>query len=307
MTRFGLVCVVLLAGSLAAHGDDAVELRWSFKKGQTLAYLLKHREVRTVEVGDNKFETTTTSDYDWEWKVREVDDQGAATLDLKLKGLRVASTGKDFEFQYDSARANESAEEFKKQTIQFYDQLRFTTFRLRLKPDGRVAEVHGFDKLLNEVTAGTQVAEFYGYNLRDDSFGWYLQMALGVLPEKAAKPGDKWKVPVQLKWAGLGQVTGQTEWGLDNPRKVGKPPCQQLRLDGAETMEVDMKWANAALRGTLKTSKLAGTVQFDPKAGAVQTSEVKADYAGDLKWGDGDQPLVLKVGFQHTLELEAKP
>jgi Family of unknown function (DUF6263) len=308
MTRFlvglGLACAVVAA---AARADDATELRWRFKKGQTFAYLLKHREVRTVEVGDTKFETTTNSEYEWEWTVRETDSDGVATLDLKLKALRVNSTGKEFDFQYDSAKATESADDFKKKLANFYDQLRFGKYRLRLKPDGRIAEVYGFDKLLNEVTPGTQVAEFYGYNLRDESIGWFMQLALGVLPDRAAKPGDKWKVPAQAKWAGLGEVTGQTEWALDKPVKVGDRMCQQLKADGSETMEVDMRWGDAPLRGTLKTSKLTGTVKFDANAGAVQASEVRAEFAGDLKWGEGDNPLVLKTTFRHTLELEAKP
>ena len=68
-----------------------------------------------------------------------------------------------------------------------------------------------------------------------------------------------------------------------------------------------MPWANATLRGPLKTSKLEATIQFDPQAGMVRKSEARANYAGELKLSLTDPPLVLKVDFQQVLELEVKP
>jgi hypothetical protein len=300
----GLLAFAVLPGVRAA---EPVELRWQFKKGQVFNYLLKHREVRTVEVGDQKFETTTDSEYDWQWTVTDLDDQGAANLELKLRGLRVTSNGKDFEYRYDSSRANEASEELNKNMIRYHDQLRFATYRLRLKPDGRVAEVYGLDKVQGETTSGTHVAEMFGYNLRDDSFGWYLQLLVGALPEKPVAEGAKWKLPAPTKLKGLGDLSGQLEFRLDKPGTVGDRPCQQLRLDGTCKLELDMKFGDASLRGTLETSKVGGSMLFDARSGMVRKGEVQADLAGDLKLGLGDQPLVLKTGFKNKLELELKP
>jgi hypothetical protein len=307
LVRLGLAGLLVVALLPSLRAADPVELRWQFKKGQVLKYLLKHREVRTVEVGDQKFETTTVSEYDWQWTVTEMDNQGTATLELKLQGLRVTSNGKDFAYRYDSSGANEAAEEFNKNLLHFHDQLRYATYRLRLKTDGRVAEVYGLDKVQAETTAGTSVAETAGYALRDDSFGWYLQLLVGVLPEKPMAEGAKWKIPAPAKLKGLGDLNGQVEFRLGKPATAGDRPCQQLRMDGACTLELDMKWNDAALTGTLKTSKVAGTVLFDAQTGRVRQGEAEVDLAGDLKLGTGDQPLVLKTSFKNKLELETKP
>jgi hypothetical protein len=309
MTRLlfplGLVCLLLGGGLLRA--DDPVALRWQLRKGQVLAYLLRHHEVRTVRLGDEKFETTTDTEYDWQWTVQEVDERGTATLELKLKGLRVTSSGKDYAFSYDSRKANEGNDEFNKNLVKFYDQLRFGAYRLRLEPGGRITEVYGLDKLLGETTAGTHVAEFNGLNLHDDTFAWFLQLCLGALPDKPATQGASWKAPLPAKLNGVGGLSGQVSVTLDKAVNVGDRPCRQLRLDGSETLELDMPWANAMLRGPLKTSKLEATIQFDPQAGMVRKSEAKANYAGELKLSLTDPPLVLKVDFQQVLELEAKP
>src|SRR5262249_20267874 len=156
-------------------------------------------------------------------------------------------------------------------------------YRLRLKPDGRVAEVYGLDKVQGETTTGTNVAEFFGYNLRDDSFAWYLQLLLGSLPEKPVAEGAKWKLPAPAKLQGIGDLGGQLEFTLDKPVTVSDRPCQQLRLDGTCKVEVDMKFGDTTLRGTLQTSKVSGSVSFDAKAGLVRKGEAQVDLAGELK------------------------
>jgi hypothetical protein len=307
LVRLGLASLLAVALLPSVRAADPVELRWQFKKGQVFKYLLKHREVRTVEVGDQKFETTTDSEYDWQWTVTEIDDKGTATLELKLQGLRVSSNGKDYEYRYDSSRVNEATEELNKNTIHFHDQLRFSNYRLRLKGDGAVAEVYGLDKVQDETTASTPVAMLSGYHLRDDSFGWFLQLLVGVLPGKPVAEGAKWKLPAPAKLKGLGDLNGQLEFSLDKPVAVGERPCQRVRLAGACTLELDMKVPNSTLQGTLKTSKIEGTVLFDANGGMVRKGEGQIDFSGDLKLGIGDQPLVLKMGFKNKLELEAKP
>jgi hypothetical protein len=305
--RWGSVLLILLAGAGAARSDEAVPLRWRFKKGQEWKYLLRHREVRAVAVADQKFETTTTTEYEWRWTVQDIDDQGMATLGHKFTTLRVASTGTDFDFRYDSSRGNQSADEHKRKLIDFFDQLRFAEYQVQLKPDGRVAKVNGFDKLLGEVGADATIADFHALNLHDDSFGWYLQQVLGVLPAAAVAEGAKWEHTTDAKLGAFGQLSGRTDFVLGKLVTAGDRPCRAVQLKGEQTLELDTKWLNLPIRGTLKTTKLEGTVCFDPKAGAVQSGTSQAELAGELKLGEGDKPALFKVTFQHALELEAKP
>jgi hypothetical protein len=303
VSRAAAAAVLLLAAAVAAPAADTVELRWQFKKGQVLKYLFKNREVRTVAVGDQKFETTTSAEYDLEWAVQDVDDQGTATLGQKITGLRLTCNGKDFDFQYDSARGNEADDDYKKKLINFCDQLRFAKYRLKLRRDGRVAEVYGFDKLIGEVGNLDHVVDMHGLGLHDASFGWLLQLTLGGLPERPAAAGAKWQVPAPAKLSGFGALTGQTDLTL---ARAGAGEPAQVKLAGSHALELDMTWAGASLRGTLKTSKLAGTVRFDPRTASVPKGEAQADFGGDLKLGLGDSPVDLKVTFQETLDLEAR-
>lgn len=125
MPRF--LCRLLVAGIVLVSGAQALRaeeppLRWRFEKGQSFKYLLKHREVRKTEVGTLHSEITTTSEYEWEFKVQHVDDKGVAALEKKLTALKVSIVSKDFDFAYDSSQPQRSDDDYKKRLITFYDR-----------------------------------------------------------------------------------------------------------------------------------------------------------------------------------------
>jgi hypothetical protein len=311
LTRRVLACLLLAVFPAALRADGPVELRWKFTKGQVSRYLLKHREVRTVAVGDHKFVTTTDVEYELQWTVEDVDDQGTATIEQKLTALRMSSSGKDGDFQYDSLRGNESTEDYKKKLIHFYDQLRFASYRLKVKADGTLAEVHGFDKLIGEIgnalTSTTfNVIDFEGLNLHDDSFGWFLQQLMGTLPRAAVAKGAQWNQPVQARLTNFGELTGRNEFTLGPPVKVGEHTAHEMQMKGTQSLDLTLRWVgNNTLRGKLETTRLTGTMRFDAPRGRLIGSEVQIDLKGDLKVGANDKP-VLEVSFQHSLAMEAK-
>lgn len=297
---------LLFTGVMASGADEATDLRWRFRKGENLKYELKHREVRTVEIGDQKRTASTDMDWGLHWIVREVDDQGVATLGVKVTALRVRSEAMDFEFQYDSASGNSSDDDYKKQLIRFYDQIRFAEYELKLPPAGRPVRVSGFDQLLTETAPEQNVVAFYGVNLRDATFAWFLQQVLGPLPGAAAKPGRKWEVPVDAKLPEFGQLSGRSLGSLGESKMVGGVPCQEIRVKGEQTLDTDMKWLNAPLRGSLKTTKMEAKLLLDPKKGRILTGEASIHLQGDLKFGAGDDAGLMKVRYEHTLELAAR-
>lgn len=306
---FCLLCAVclLLSSAVAVRADDAIELRWGFKKGQVHKYRLKHREERTVAVGTEKLETTTDSDYEWQWKVQEVDEKGTATLEHQFTAMKVRHSGKELELDYDSSRASDTNDDYKKKAYSLFDQLRIGTYRVKLAADGRVAEVYGLDKVITETAPGSNVADFHAVHLHDGSFAWVLQRALGELPGKAVPLGGKWKTTAPASLSEFGNLSGEMETALGKTVKVGDDPCHELKASGSHTLDLDMKWANMPLRGPLKTSKLTSTVLFDAKAGVVRKGEADVELAGDLKLGGGDNPIELKVSYKHRFELERKP
>jgi hypothetical protein len=255
-------------------------------------------------VGDQKLVTTTNTEYDWNWTVQDVDDQGTATLLHKFTALRVESTGKDFDYRYDSAQGNPSQDDYAKKLTHLYEQLRFGEYRVRLQADGKIASVTGFDKLLGEIGADATVLDFHATNLRDDTFAWFVQQPLGVLPPK---PARSWEVATETKLSLFGQLQGKTAYIFGKAMQEESDKTQLLQFTGSQALELDTKWFGTSLRGPLKMSKLQGTIVFDPGTQTVRRGSAQVELAGDLLFGNENNPAKMKLKYEHTLELEAKP
>lgn len=298
---------LLLAMPSPARCEDAVELRWRFTQGQVLKYRFRDYQERTVAVGTEKLETTMEWDYEWEWKVQEVGPDGDATLEHRFTALKLRHSSKDFELEYDSSRANDSLDDDKKNAMQFFDQLRLSTYRVKLGADGRIAEVYGLDKLIGETTAGSNTAEFHAVHLHDASFAWLVQQTLGSLPAKAVTAGATWKTTAPESLIGLGTLKGHTEIALGKPMKIGASDCRELEGKGSHTLDLDMKFGTGNFTGPLKTQKMSSKVLFDPKAGIVRRSDAEVELGGDLKLNLNGNAIDVKVSYRHRLELELKP
>src|SRR5262249_40194475 len=160
-----------------------------------------------------------------------------ATLEMKLTGLRVKIDGKNYDLKYDSAGGNQGADDYRKKLINLFDQLRLASYTLKLKPDGRIVEVQGFHKLLGEVGNDMGVVDLNGLNLHDGTYGWFLQQALGTLPEKPVAEGGKWEVKTEIKLPEMGEVNGKAALALGKTVKVGDKPCRELTFAGSHTVE----------------------------------------------------------------------
>src|SRR5262249_37182250 len=155
------------------------------------------------------------------------------------------------------------------------------------------------------INADGQILDFHALNLHDDTFSWYVQQALGTLPAKAVGAGDTWEAAQENKIGPFGQLLGKSKFVLEKPKEPADR-IATIKFTGSQALEMDTKWLNNPLRGTLKITKLTGTVRFDPKAHAVQGGSVQSEMAGELLFGNENKPAKMKLAFQHTLELEAK-
>jgi hypothetical protein len=296
VVRMFLGCVlVTLAAAPAAPGQDANAPRWQFKKDQTIKYLFKMKEIRTVVVAAQKFVATTEHEVVCRWTVLDVGEDGAL-LELKFDALKAAVTAKDFEFAYESGRDNSTQIPEKKKLNNLYDQVAFGKYRLRVDSRGRITELSGLTKLAEDLSDDA-TTDVYGLGLRDGTLAWFLQETMGVLPEVSPSPKEpRWKRSFQ-KQTEPGQLSGEGEFTLAERDKDGFT----ARHRGQATLEVDMKWSGSTLRGELKTTRLEGKHAWD---GSLRSGEARIDVGGTLKLNDSTD---LRVTYEYTLELTRQP
>src|SRR5262245_12152191 len=132
-----LACLValLLISSLASA--QAPRFRWT--AGQTLLYRVESTTIALDQVGDNKIETKSVVKVTKRWQVKEVDNNGTATLVLSLASMyQQRTTPSGDVLTYDSANPDKSDAHLKK-ALEGY--LNVTLATLRVDATGKVVEV----------------------------------------------------------------------------------------------------------------------------------------------------------------------
>jgi hypothetical protein len=296
--RFPLAALVVFAAGAVAPAQEKDAPRWQFKKDQAFKYLFKQKEVRTVAVGEQKLVATTEHEFAWRWTVREA-EEGGALLELRFDSLKATVSAKDFEFAYESGRNNDYQDPVKKKLSNFYDQIAFGKYRLRLDRRGVLTELSGFSKLCEDLNDAA-TADMYGMSLRDGPLAWFLQQTMGVLPDRPlAQKDQRWKHSFE-KQVEPGQLAGTSEFTLTERDKDGFA----ARFGGQAALDVDMKWAGLTLRGPLKSTKLEGKYAWDGRAGCLRGGEARVRVQGELKLNDATD---LRVEYEQTLELTRQP
>src|SRR5690349_4191103 len=74
--RWAIVGLVVL-GAQAGPAADGATLRWKFKPGETLHYVIDWKTSTSTAGGDKRVDAKTTLTLDMDWVVREVGGDGA--------------------------------------------------------------------------------------------------------------------------------------------------------------------------------------------------------------------------------------
>jgi len=198
MKVFAASLVLLLAG------QDKVELRWKWTKGQELVY--KSSQKMVMEFGGAPMEQSMG--YTYSMTVNEVADSGEATLTIKYLAV-VAKGSLPVEYDYDSEKDKEAPADG---PAAMQAKMVGQSFTMKLNPLGRVTAIQGYDKVLDAMLKGapednpqmrTQLKQMYN----DEAFKGTMQQMFPPLPESKVGKDDPWKSEFIVKVPMLGGMT----------------------------------------------------------------------------------------------------
>jgi hypothetical protein len=200
--RFALLLGLLAPLSPAwAGAQEKVTLRWKFKAGEDLRY--KQTQKNVTSFGGMAMEQEQSQTYSF--AIQAVDDQGVATVILKVVALAVKSSGLQ-EMEWDSEKDKEAPADPQASML---SKMLGQTFMLKMNPGGKVVDVKGMDKVLEAMlkdqgpeaaVVGAQLKQMFN----DDSYKSMMQQMTPQLPEQPVAKGDSWKNDFALKFPMMG-------------------------------------------------------------------------------------------------------
>jgi hypothetical protein len=286
------VTLALAVWLLTAVSSSAqTSLRYQFKKGEKLQYLLALKLFTKLSSKSIKNESTASQTIDTSWTVKDVDKDGKATITVKFERLRFTLGDLRDKVVFDSKDGKEPEGKLAKFLTPMLKAQAALEFDMAVDPRGKVSDVKLSEKSLEAAKglADTPGAEA----LSTEELEKTMNQAIPLLPAEAVKPGATWNRVLTSKTPFGGMKIEQTlaYKGLNN-------------RDGKMLAEITIKpniTVAADAKVKLKEQEGKGTAFFDPESGrmveltATQTMSLEISVGGQEVTQDIRQSVSLKL------------
>lgn len=261
MKRLLPVLVLTLLGlgwTSLAHAQTT--LRYKFKKGEKLEYVLDQKMKVTQEVLGMNIETSMDQHMAMSWKVESVDDKGAAKIAMTFGRMKMALDTPMGKFEVDSDSKEEPDNILGKTLHTVVASLAGMELSFTMDPTGELREVtipeKSAEKLKN--LAGPGLGDMFS----EDSLKKMATQGL-VFPAEAIAKGKSWKHKSSMKMP-FGKMVMDNDYTYEGSEEKGGVTLEKISLKPSMKMEPDPD-AKVALK--LKSSQGKATFGFDNKAG----------------------------------------
>lgn len=297
----GLACAaVLFAAGLAGAApapDEADLLRYRFKEGDKVKYVLEEKTVIEIDLGSGPGAVETTTTLDLAWQVAKVGKDGKYTVTQTIERVRMEFQTTRGKLNYDS-KAPKGDDPNANQWAAALGIFTGAEMTLVLDGRGQIDSLKSSEKLTKDVAGLPLWATNEAEALSEDNVRRMLGECLPLLPEKAPAKGRSWDSKLQAKFARQINLT------LDNKHTY----------EGAEKRD-DGKLEKIVTKPTLTASAGLSTIEllkqdvsstsyFDRPAGRVR--ETAFTQKIELKSTQGGKSVTLKGTTDMTLKLVEK-
>jgi hypothetical protein len=299
VNRILWVGVLAVAATLSAAPVQAqVTLRYKFKEGDKLNYVMEQKMDMTMNNAGNESTVTMTQKMDMTWKVTAVDKDGTAKITQTIDRVHITMDtpppgGKT---EFDSKDDKEPTDPVGKMIAPIFKAMVGAEFTLTMTPRGEAKDVVVPQKLLDAVEKAGPAAG----GMTPDVLKQMASQGGLVLPEKALKKGDTWTPePNKLKMEPLGTMTVKTEATYEGEVTKDGKKLEQIALKPKMTLEAP---ANATTKMTLKKQDNKGTALFDSAKG--QLAETTMEMTMDMEIVAGGQTVNMKQKQAVSMKLK---
>jgi hypothetical protein len=298
-----LVTVATLLEWGATSAAAETTLRWKFKQGEKLAYLIEEKDATKATSDEDVIELTQTLLLDTTWTVKAVDDSGKADIGVTIDRVRFRAEGKGVAkgigaIDYDSKEQREPEDETWKGLKFLRSSLAAAVgaeFTLKIDPQGRISDVMVPDKLAKALaaTAAQELAGFFGSSFTAEGIKLKLTDWIVHLPLAAVTPKEKsWtdKRPMhKLATLALMCIYRGPETRDGNRLE---------RIDISPELTVQREPDKAYDKITSQEGK--GVIYFDNQSGklveyALRHKVALESYVGSSKYAETDAETVVTV------------
>ena len=296
-----LACIAVLfavglAGAAPAPDENAL-LRYRFKEGDKVKYVLQEKIVIEIDLGTGPAAVETTTTLDLAWQVTKVGKDGKYTVTQTIERLRMEFQTTRGKLRYDS-NAKAGGDANAKQWAEALGVFTGGEMTLVLDGRGRIDGLKYSEKLATDVAGLPLWAKGTTADLSEDNFRRLLGECLPMLPEKAPAKGLSWDSKLQAKFAGQVNLTLDNKHTYEGTESRDDGKFEKIVTKPTLTVSADMSMID------LVNQDVNGTSYFDRAAGRVRETAFMQKL--ELKSTQGGRAATFKGTTEVTLKLVEK-
>jgi hypothetical protein len=260
---------VLASAIFVSASSAQTTLRYQFKEGDKIAYLLEQKMKMLMNVMGNDIETKMTMTLDMSWNVLKVDSQGQATVQIKVGNAKVAMDGPMGRVEVDSKDTKESDDAVAKIFGQIAKAMAAMDISGTMLPTGEMKDV----KVSEETTKALKNlpgADKLGDALNPDSFKNMITNV--VFPKEEISKGKTWTNKIESKTP-VGKTIADNTYTFEGPFDKDGVKLDKITVKPLVKIEAD---PNAAIKIEIKDVKGSGEILFDNKIGRLVESTINS-------------------------------
>lgn len=266
MRRWLTFALALAVPALAAGpGLAQTTLRYKFKAGEKIAYVLDNDMNMSMKVGGMDVDMKMTQQMDMNWDVQKVDDQGNARIVVKMGRVKMAMKGGPMgDVDVDSKDPKQPDDAIGKVFGQIVTALAGMEMTLTMTPAGEMKDVavsESTTKALKNLPGADQLG---GDMFSPEGMKRMVQGNL-ALPKEPVKKGDTWTQKMDMKMP-FGKTTGNVTYTYEGSAEKDGQALEKIGMKPDMKIEPDAK---APFQLKMKDQKGKGTIYFDNRAGRL--------------------------------------
>jgi hypothetical protein len=261
LCRLGFLALGMVVG--AGSLDAQTTLRFQFKEGDKLDYVLEQTMNMSTRVGDKDVKVTIKQSMDMAWEVLKVDKNGSGQVQMKFKHVKMDMDGPMGKVHVDSSNPKELDDPVGRTLSQVAGTLAGLEVTFTMDGTGSIKDLKMPEKVKNSLKSMSG-ADALGDLFSDEGLK---RMANGgiALPKDPVAKGQTWKENVDMKMP-MGRIKGQIQFTYDGPEekdgnkleKITAKP--EIKIEPAPDAPFQMK---------VTAQEGKGTVYFDNEAGRI--------------------------------------
>lgn len=244
-------------------------LKWKFKEGEKLQYLLDQQSVSALSVNGQMIENKVNQTFDMTWTIKKVMPDGSAEMTQTFDRVRFKTEGLLGEVAFDSKDAKEP-EGPAAALAQVFRTLVGNDASLTMTALGEIKDLKLPEKAV-EALKNSPPGPGGQRTMSEESFKNIIQQSALVLPGKPLAANGTWTEKREMPQPPLGSMAVNTTYtfkGADAQNKALD------RIDLKSTMELKVN-PDFPVMVTLKEQDVKGAISFDREAGHVTTSKTE--------------------------------